>query len=176
MKAFLKANYRLLWTALIAALAGVAAGAAIGFRGGRDATIPAEVRIGPETRIERIMHFDACSHETESGMDTAAYVGYTRSDLAAHFPEASIIRFSADEVLLMQAQDGYCPRHYVLRLRDDGMLGVTQTDDAFYTEELVTLVAKEPAQFLPSERNSLEAGLPFNSLSEIDAYLESIGS
>lgn len=176
MKAFVKENRRLLLIGLLALLAGTAIGLLIGLSVGKTQEDAQEARIGDGTRMIRAVHFDACAHETDIVMDASAYIGYTRAELAAHFPDASIIRFGEGEVRLMQVNTGYCPKHYILRLRDDGRLGVMRTDEALFTEELVTLVADEAVMLLPSERNSLESGLPFNSLSEIDAYLESMGS
>lgn len=176
MKEFFIRNYRTLLVAVAAVMAGVGIGVLIGRRTTSADAKRTEDRIGDTTRMERVIHFETCAHETGVPMDPAAYYGYTRDNLAAHYPMASIISFSAEEVRLLQAVPGYCPRHYILRLRDDGMLGVMRTDEAFLTEELVTLVPDETAQLLPNERKHLEEGLPFDTLSEIDTYLESIGS
>ncbi len=180
MKTFLRRNARLILTVLLALTAGAAIGLVAGHGRSQkaDESVKAQetVRIGSHTAMERIVHFEACSHEESLRMETAAYLGYTRDELSAHFPDASIIVFNSDQVRIMQVRSGYCPRHYVLRLRDDGSLGVLRTDDSFLTEELVTLIRGETIQIQPNERENLQSGLAFDSLEEIDTYLESMGS
>ncbi|MDO4572245.1 MAG: hypothetical protein Q4C13_02665 [Clostridia bacterium] len=179
MKGFLKENYRMLLLAILSMLAGIAVGACIGIRlpdGGAADTAQAAESIGADTALERVVHFSACAHETSIPMDAAAYLGYTREDMIRHFPDASIMRFDSEEVTLFQLVQGYCPRHYVLRMQDDGTLQVMKTNDSLLTEELIALLPEEPALLHEAERDGLRAGLAFDSLPEIDAYLESMGS
>lgn len=180
MKRFLQENYRVLLLALFAVVAGTCLGLALGhsaaMKGDAAPMSEAEMKIADDTRMERLVHFDACEHEMYVDMDQRAYLGYTRDDLTRQFPDASVIQFEKSLVTLMQVNTGYCPAHYVLRLREDGTLGVMQTDSKFFTEELVALLPEESVGFAPSEKANLQAGIAFESLSEIDAYLESVGS
>ena len=180
MKKFLHKNYKLLLSGIIAAAAGLCLGLLLGRnvlkKGDQKPLSKAETTITGDTKMERLVHFSACEHEMYVDMDQQAYLGYTRDDLIRQFPDASIVQFEASEVTLMQVNTGYCPAHYVLRLREDGTLGVMQTDSKFFTEELVALLPDESADFAASEKVHLQSGIAFETLSEIDAYLENVGS
>ena len=180
MKRFLRENCKVILFALFAVAAGLCLGLVLGrsaaMKGEVEPLSKAETVIAGDTKMERVVHFSACEHEMYVDMDQQAYLGYTRADLTRQFPDASIVQFEAAEVTLMQVNAGYCPAHYILRLREDGTLGVMQTDSKFFTEELVALLPDESADFAPSEKVHLQAGIAFETLSEIDAYLESAGS
>lgn len=180
MKKFILENYRLLLSIFFAVVAGTCLGIAIGrgmaAKGDADSSSKSDIAIASDTMMARIVHFDACEHELQVDMDQRAYLGFTRDELSRQFPDASIVDFGASQITLLQVKHGYCPAHYVLRLREDGTLGVMQTDSQYFTEELVALLPDESADFAPSEKVHLQTGIAFETLSEIDAYLESVGS
>ena len=174
MKAFFKENGRLLLAALCALIAGLSLGFAFF---GRNGSAPAEeVRITGDTLMERVVVFGACSHETRILMDRTAYEGYTREEVQKQFPSASIAEFTAARVTIIQSVDAYCPEHYLLKLQEDGTLAVTHTDTQFFTEEVVAVLRDENDVLSRPGYEALKDGVAFDSLAEIDAYLESLGS
>lgn len=174
MKAFLTKNYRLMLASVLSLCAGLGVGLAI--RGTQNPVPAAEPIIGEDTVMERVIVFDSCTHEARLLMDRNAYLGYTKEELKRQFPDASISEFSNARVTLVQSQDAYCPNHYLLRLQDDGTLAVMHTDSQFFTEEVVAVLRDEHDALSRLEPSLLTDGLAFSSLSEIDTYLESIGS
>ena len=180
---FLKDNRRMIALTVVALLCGMVIGLWIGLSIEPDGEQLAQTgNVGvasvlPTTRMARGVLFEKCGHTLDASLSTDAFIGYTQSELETFYPDASVVTFSAEQVYLRQSIDAFCPEHFELRLEEDGALCIFQTDPKLFTENLVqTLDAALVDDMSPSDRNCVRNGLGFDSLADIDSYLESAES
>jgi len=128
-------------------------------------------RVSASTVVEWAASFTECGHEVRSEglMDT---LGMAMEDVALRHPEYDIRIFSSERALLRRTLEGYCPRHYVLKLSDDG-LGVFQTDEASLKIVSIMNLDADAFDFNGAEMEALTVGIAFNNLEDINRYLES---
>lgn len=121
---------------------------------------------------EWLVHFSMCDHtvETESG---GTLTGMTREEIEKVYPEYKLAFFDIENVRLVREVEGCCPEHYHA-VMSGGTLIISKMD-------METLSMKELMRIIPGEGEldsettaTLEKGALFQSLSEINAYLESI--
>lgn len=176
-------NKGLILVSLIALAAGCALGVLVGLaiQAEEPETEPAG-RIGvaailPTTRMERRIAFQKCGHAKTDVLDAAAFVGYTKEELASFYQMCEVEAFSGERVVLTQRLDACCPDHVLLKARSDGTLSVYQTDAEFFIEQLIRVLTLDPeATIAADELSALQSGMVFDTLSDVDAYLESLES
>lgn len=182
MREFWEANKYLLLVAVLALIAGTAIGLTIGLAVESPAESSETGSIGvasvlPDTRIERVVTFTRCAHTMTVSVESNGFVGYTKEELAAFYADYEIERFDRELVTITQLVDGCCPEHLLLREDGDDALCVYRTDATFFSEELMRALPFDRLSALPEEtRTSLREGIVFDSLPDIDAYLEGIES
>ena len=182
MRAFWDENKYLLLVAALALIAGMTIGFAIGIavEPSQDSSETGSIgviSVLPETRIERVATFTRCEHTVRLPVETNAFIGYTREELAAFYADYEIERFDREQVVATQRVNGCCPKHLLLREDGDGAVCIYRTEDAFFSEELVRVLPFEALASLPEDtRASLREGLVFDTFHDIDAYLENIES
>ena len=182
-KQFWKTNKQLLLLAIVGVAAGLTAGVAIGMSidpGRLSAKAAGNVgtaAVLPDTRIERVVTFTRCAHTLTLPVETNAFIGYTREELADFYADYEVARFDGERVTVSQRVTGCCPKHLLLREDGDGALSVYRTDEEFFSEQLVrSLPVTGFASLTEQERAALKAGVVFDSAGEIDAYIESVDS
>lgn len=182
---FLKENRRILLCTALALAAGTLLGGALSLpRMAQQQTEPAEQagRIGeasilPATAIERQVCYLACGHLTEGPLpDADALVGMTRRELAQAYPEAAITTFTSERVRLVVSAEGYCPAHLLLMADAEGALAVYQMQEDTLQMETVLALPLAADAFDAETAAALAAGVPFDTMDEINAYLESMES
>ncbi len=177
------ANKRLVLTAAIALVAGCALGILVGLAI-RTSEPEAEQtgRIGiqavlPTTALERRIEFAKCGHTEHIPLLNEAFIGYTQEELQAFYKTCRVTEFTREQVVIQQTLDTCCPEHVLLRARQDGTLCVFQTDSEFYIEQLIRVLPVDArADLAEEERKRLEEGIVFDTLGDVDAYLEGMES
>lgn len=102
-------------------------------------------------------------------------VGKTRADAEAAYEGYRITSYASDEIMMAQTLDMYCADHLVLMADEAGMLCVFENKygDAYaLVQETETLLAALPAAY----QEELLPGKAFDTLEEVERYLESIES
>ena len=125
------------------------------------------VTVSPQAKVRWECHM-ACGHTVELE-DAQPIVGKTREEIETAYGPAAIIDFSADSVSLRLELTQYCPEHYLLKL-ENGVLTVRKTDSQLQEQVLLTLDVELPAD----AAGECAEGLPFDSLEDINVYLEGI--
>ena len=110
----------------------------------------------------------ACGHIVEL-TDAQPVIGKTRLELEKDYGTAAVEAFSPEVVTLCLQSDNFCPVHYVLVLKDEA-LTVQKTNEKLEVEVLLTLDVDLPADAAAE----CAEGLPFDSLEDINIYLEGI--
>lgn len=187
MLSFLRENRRILVCTALALAAGLLLGLALTMapaqQPGEPAQDAAEVdRIGepsilPETRVERDICYLGCQHrETVAVTDTSVLVGMTRQELAAYWPDAVVTSFTSELVRVVVSSEGYCPKHLLLQANAQGKLEVSQMQPDTLTMASVLELDVSLDGLGEEARDELQEGVPFDSLEEINHYLESMES
>ena len=120
--------------------------------------------------------FSLCGHALSQQMTGGPLEGKTKQDILGMYPDAKIEEFSKERVVINRELDSYCPKHYVLYIDDNGKLCYSQTDSTDYTKQLVTTLTFDVSSLPDEVKNDLDEGLVFDSLEEINAYLEDVES
>ncbi len=183
-KAFFRENARLLICTALAFVAGMLAGASLRIAAeerkaageSAETGVIGLVSVLPSTGITLETCFAVCGHTVSRELDNASYVGFSEAEMAEHFFGADFTEFSSKRVVMRRSQPGCCPEHVLLKSAADGTLRVYQTEaDTFRQRELQHL-GETPALLDESVAAELAAGVAFDSIDEINAYLESVES
>lgn len=182
MLQFLKDNYRMILLTILALAAGLVIGVFIGLAIDANEQTAEEtgntgvVSVLPGAVIEKYIRFDGCGHTLSVPVESRAFIGYTEDELAAFYDTGSVDSFSSTYAAISFVQVGYCPNHYVLGIVD-GLLCVYRTSAETLARDIVQVIqAVDPLEFPEEERMLLETGVAFDTLEQIDAYLESVES
>lgn len=118
--------------------------------------------------------FSGCGHTCVSEERKNA-AGMTVEELEEAYENYKVNLFTEERIELRQELQGYCPEHFVL-VEEEGTLCVIKTDALTLLPCRIVTLSASPEIFQAEERKRLETGIPFDSLSEIDAYFEGIDS
>lgn len=129
--------------------------------------IMGEETVSPHANVTWLYQM-ACGHTVEL-TDAQPAIGKTRAKLEALYGAEAVESFSAETVRMRLTSERFCPRHYVLYL-ENGELTVRKTDDALALQVLLTLEVDLPADAAAE----CAEGLPFDSLEDINIYLEGL--
>ncbi len=120
--------------------------------------------------------YKMCGHTVYlSCMADDHLTGLTFSQLQAEYPDARIISFEPEMVSLKLSFDCYCPRHYILKRYKDA-LAVFRTILGSDEQETYRNVPIKFDSLCAEEQEVLEAGKLFESIGELESYLENIDS
>lgn len=126
--------------------------------------------------IVQHMTFTRCGHDlTRRQALPAELAGKTRAEAEDAYDGWQITSFSADEIKMEESLDMYCPEHMVLLPDDSGMLCVFQNryGDALALVRELSL----PLTDLPeSVQEDVRVGKGFNTIEDLEAWLESVES
>lgn len=163
---------------ILALIAGLMIGLCIGLamQSVSQDAIPADrsgvVNVLPDTKIEKRIQYSICGHTLCIPVDAHAFVGYTEEEMAQFYDDMRIDAFSAKQVLLQGSAVGFCPNHYVLCLLDGALFVCKTNTETLYFDKLQALSDTHLLHISDEMREALEIGVAFDSLAEINAYLE----
>lgn len=129
------------------------------------------VSVLPSTEVQWRYLFSRCGHERK---DTGAkdVTGYTLPEIIAAYPDCRVTEMSAERAAIERILPEYCPDHYVLVWTEQETLCVFQTDETtLETVELMQL-SISPESLDAALLEPLRDGMAFDSLVEINEYLE----
>lgn len=130
--------------------------------------------------LHRTICYAPCGHSVQRREELPARLtGLSRQamekEIGSVIPGAAVTGFSAGEVDVTVSLDLPCPLHWVLRVGEDGLLGVWQNRSG----EALTLVRGTdipPEQAGDAEQAALREGRIFDDVQALEGYLESLSS
>lgn len=125
------------------------------------------------TKVEWKLRFNGCGHyiTLKSQGDIA---GMDKEEAKAAYSDYSAELFTSAYVSLVKDSDGFCPEHYVMLSGEDGdMLEVYKRNMQTLENEHITSIDISPDRFAEDIAALQAGGLLFNSLQEINEYIES---
>lgn len=100
-------------------------------------------------------------------------VGMTFTDFQETFPDARIVSFDSDAVVLKKTFDCYCPDHYILKKHEDE-LAIFRTSlgtDESYIYMTIPIVFDS---IRADQQAILSVGKLFDNLADLESYIEDI--
>ncbi|MEL7609863.1 MAG: hypothetical protein AAGU74_10185 [Bacillota bacterium] len=134
-----------------------------------------EISVLPTTQIVWKYYFTLCGEEYESSVHPDI-TGLTLKDITDKYPGAKVLDMTSQKVVVQMRIDEYCPDHYVLVMTDQDVVCIFKTNPTTYESEQVMQLDIDTDALEESVRSALYAGIPFDSLEQIDAYLEDVES
>lgn len=124
--------------------------------------------------IEWCYEYGMCSHNVcltrEADKDMT---GLKFSEFRLKYPDVRIISFEPDKLSLKKSFDCYCPRHFILR-KHEGGLAVMRTLLGSDEQDIILVIPVSLSSIEQDEMSALEAGKLFDSIEEIELYIEKI--
>ena len=124
-----------------------------------------------DAKITLQIKYQQCGHVVETDVSTPELQGSTRAEVAVAFPNATIVEFSPQAVLLNEQMDGFCDCHYILRLEGQS-LKVYKPKAGNQEWELIQSIDNLTIPPDPA----LEQGILFDDIEQVEGYLENIES
>ena len=132
--------------------------------------------LSEKCQVVQTLTYAPCGHAiTRRQALPPELVGKTREDAAYVYESFRITGFSAEEIEMEQALDMFCPEHVVLMPNESGILCIFENrygDALALVRELETRLADLPDSY----QEELRPGKGFDSLAELESWLESIES
>lgn len=127
-------------------------------------------RLGAEGKVYLQVHYTKCGHTVETDVTDKEYIGMTKQDIEDEFSNAQLQSFSKDKAVLVVETPSICTLHFIVKY-EEGKLNIYQPqgEDArpklYKSIEMDTIA--DPA---------LEEGVVFDSLEQVESYLENLES
>ena len=128
-----------------------------------------EPALNADAKITLQIKYQQCGHVVETDVSTPELEGSTRAEVAV--PNATIVEFSPQAVLLNEQMDGFCDCHYILKLEGQS-LKVYKPKAGNQEWELVKSIDNLAIPPDPA----LEQGILFDDVEQVEGYLENLES
>ena len=125
------------------------------------------------TKVEWKLRFNGCGHyiTLKSQGDIA---GMDKEEAKAAYSDYSAELFTSAYISLVKDSDGCCPEHYVMLSGADGdTLEVYKRNTQTLENEHITSIDISPDRFAEDAATLQAGGMLFNTLQEINEYIES---
>ena len=126
-----------------------------------------ELTVLPDTQVKILKHY-SCGHmEMTSDKN---YIGFTKKMLS-EIENCYVLKMSKEEVCLLFDYNEYCQNHYLLIVTGKNILGVFKTTKK---KQWITDVAINTDNINEAEMLRLKNGIYFDSLNDVNCYLEGV--
>lgn len=127
-------------------------------------------RLGIDGKVYLQVKYTKCGHMVETEVTDKKYVGMTQEELENQFANAELTEFSKDKVVFLVETPSVCTLHYIVKY-EDGMLNIYQPQENQAEPTLYKRIEMEAVNDA-----ALEEGIIFDSLEQVESYLENIES
>lgn len=129
------------------------------------------VRIAENATVRWEYEYEMCGHTVVTGAPADEdMTGLTFTQLKAHYPEARIVSFDSDEVVLRCSFACYCPEHYILKA-SGGELAIYRTAAGTDKQRVFRLIHISFSEIEAGERAVLSVGRVFDSVRDAETYI-----
>jgi hypothetical protein len=130
--------------------------------------------VGPDTIFRYRTFYAGCGVEREgSAPAPLALVGLDRAGVERALPQARILSFGPDEVVLLETVQG-CPFRYVTLTIRDGVV-VAYYGRPGHLGGVYRVTGIRASSLTPADRARLERGVVFEDPAEVDRQIEGLG-
>jgi len=137
------------------------------------ATADPENLIKANTKIIFKTYFSLCSHMVDENQDdTREFVNLSEEALKTKYPDWAINEFSTQQVILKREIQTYCPRHYIIGVKDGYIAIYVYNNDGIKTLYQMT---DNPTSILTREdQDKLQYGIVADNDEELQQKLEGL--
>lgn len=167
-----------LWLWMLIAAAGVLLAVMLvcGWGGGAQPTAQDKQTVSENCEIIQTIHYARCGHEvTRRIAADREYLGATLRQMQEAFADWSITSFAAHEIVMSCTLMLYCPDHLVVMPDGAGVLGVYYNEygDGYALKKQLEAPLSDLSE---EDMNNIHLGFAFDSMQEIDMWLETLES
>jgi len=140
---------------------------------------PLQQENSPEEEPEeghRIYVFSKCGHTLQLQEKDGPIADHGQSQTQAAYPNITIQTMNGEDGGLLYEVASHCPAHYVLILTSEGVLQVQQTNADTLAVETVMTLSLDVSVLSRQVQDALQEGMVFDSLEQINKYLEDVES
>ena len=132
------------------------------------------VRISDNATVRWEYEYQMCGHTVvvEAPVDDKM-AGLTFTQLQQAVPDARIVLFDMNEVVLRRSFPCYCPEHYIMKKYEDE-LAIVRTQSGTSEQRVYRLIHISFSTIDEGEQDVLTAGRVFDSIEDAEAYLYDI--
>ena len=127
-------------------------------------------RLGPEGKVYLQVHYAKCGHTVETDITDKEYIGMTKQDIADEFSNAELQSFSKDKAVLVVETPSICTLHFIVKY-EEGKLNIYQPQGEDAQPKLYKSIEMDTI-----DDPALEEGVVFDSLEQVESYLENLES
>lgn len=128
------------------------------------------VCVSADTEVCVVMKY-SCGHVAE--YITSEYTGYTE-DMLRQISNCNITCISDDKITMEISTEKCCENHFLLMLAAENTLAVFSTDNKPLADARIMEIVFETSAISENEYMRLKQGIIFDSLEEINSYIESM--
>ncbi len=117
-----------------------------------------EAKISPNCTIVEKKYYKGCDHLIKEIKEIPIdWINWTEEQIKEQYPDWEIESFSNNQIILSQEKEGFCPKHYVVRVHGD-VLGIYILDEE--GKETWKEDTEISTQYLPEEDlEKLQSGI-----------------
>lgn len=127
-------------------------------------------RLGAEGKVYLQVHYTKCGHTVETDVTDKEYIGMTKQDIEDEFSNAKLQSFSKDKAVLVVETPSICTLHFIVKY-EEGKLNIYQPQGEDAQPKLYKSIEMETIA-----DPALEEGVVFDSLEQVESYLENLES
>ncbi|MGI5849828.1 MAG: hypothetical protein ACOX8Q_07170 [Christensenellales bacterium] len=133
-----------------------------------------DAKISKNAMVQWDYEYKMCSHhiylrcQVDQNM-----VGLSFSEFQEYYPDVRIVSFDTNELSLKKTFDCYCPDHYILKSYNQG-LAIFRTILGSDEQEIYLEIQFNLQAVRDDEKQVLEVGKLFNSVDDLEHYIENI--
>lgn len=127
-------------------------------------------RLGMDGKVYLQVKYTKCGHMVETDVTDKKYVGMTREELENQFANAEMTEFSKEKAVFLVETPSVCTLHYIVKY-ENGMLNIYQPQENQAEPKLYKSIEMDAVNDA-----ALEEGIIFDSLEQVESYLENIES
>ena len=127
-------------------------------------------RLGAEGKVYLQVHYTKCGHTVETDVTDKEYIGMAKQDIADEFSNAELQSFSKDKAVLVVETPSICTLHFIVKY-EEGKLNIYQPQGEDAQPKLYKSIEMDTI-----DDAALEEGVVFDSLEQVESYLENLES
>lgn len=127
-------------------------------------------RLGVDGKVYLQVKYAKCGHTVETDVTDKAYVGMTQEELENQFSNAELQTFTKEKAVFLVETPSVCTLHYIVKY-EEGKLNIYQPQEDNQEPKLYKSIEMET-----TGDPGLEEGIVFDSLEQVESYLENLES
>lgn len=126
----------------------------------------------PDTPVQVNYCFLLCGHTVTKDETDGSFTSCTLEDITRKYIDARVLELSAENAIIERELEKFCPEHFTLYSNGAGELCVLNTNADNFEKDDVRVLNYDVSVFGSDAISILEEGMQFDSLEEINVYLE----